>query len=62
MFDVRVSDCSSDDPRTMVFEMPKSRTFTERLPSALRVKNRFSGFRSRCTMPRACASATASIA
>jgi hypothetical protein len=44
------------------FDTPKSSTFTSPDPSVRRVRKRFAGFKSRCTMPRACASATASHA
>ncbi len=44
------------------FEIPKSRTLMLGSPSGLLVRNRFSGFMSRCTMPAACASASASHA
>ncbi len=47
---------------SVIFEMPKSRTFTSGEPSRRRVTKRFEGFRSRCTMPVACASASASQA
>jgi hypothetical protein len=40
-----------------IFEIPKSSTFTMREPSVHRARKRFSGFRSRCTTPAACASA-----
>ncbi len=49
-------------PSLVSFEIPKSRTFTQGTPSTLCVRNRFAGFRSRCTMPRLCASASASQA
>ena len=51
--DVSIACSLSDD-----LEMPKSSTFTSGLPSARRVRNRLLGLRSRCTTPRACASAT----
>ena len=43
-------------------EMPKSSTLISRAPPTVRARNRFSGLRSRWTMPAACASATASHA
>ena len=44
------------------FEMPKSSTFTMRVPFARSARNKFDGLRSRWTMPAACASAIASHA
>ncbi len=53
--------CAST-PVAGAFEMPKSSTFTSTESSMRRVAKRFAGLRSRCTMPSACASATASHA
>ena len=49
-------------PIVFIFEMPKSRTLMESVPLERRTQNMFEGFRSRWTMPSACASATASPA
>ena len=46
----------------VALETPKSRIFTTRDPSGKVAKNRFAGFKSRCTMPDLCASAMASLA
>ena len=53
MFDA----CASE-----TFEMPKSRILIVRQPGDRSVRNRFDGLMSRCTMPRACASARPSQA
>ena len=44
----------------VAFEMPKSRTLMHGEPSTPDVRKRFDGLMSRCTMPSACASASAS--
>ena len=50
-----------DDPSVPIaFAMPKSSTFTCGRPSALRVRKKFDGFRSRWMTPTECALATAS--
>ena len=53
---------SGTAPGTVTLEIPKSNTLTHGLPSTRRVTNKFAGLRSRCTMPRAWASAIASHA
>ena len=45
-----------------ILEMPKSRSFTQSVPSGRIVRKRFPGFRSRWIVPIACASASASQA
>ena len=60
--EVFVIDGAAIEPIVLSLEMPKSSTFTERSPSASRTVKRFAGLRSRCTMPAACASASASHA
>ena len=50
----------SSPPSVVSFEIPKSSSFTEGEPSALRVTKRFEGFRSRWTIPAAWTSASAS--
>ncbi len=45
-----------------ILEMPKSSTLMEGVPSGPLVRKRFSGLRSRWTMPAPCASASASHA
>ncbi len=56
------SSPGSSPPSDVSFEIPKSSSFTDGDPSALRVTKRFDGLRSRCTMPAACTSASASHA
>jgi di/tricarboxylate transporter len=51
--EVRVSESSDALPPSSDFEMPKSNTFTMRVPSARLAMNRLAGFKSRCTMPAA---------
>jgi hypothetical protein len=46
----------------VAFEIPKSSTLTSAEPTLRCVRKRFAGFRSRCTIPSACASAIASHA
>ena len=59
---VVVMSCARRPPCVVIFEMPKSSTLIESWPSARRMQKRFAGFRSRWTMPSACASAMASHA
>jgi hypothetical protein len=55
---ITVSFCPRSCP-LVNFTDPKSRSFTVS-PSAPRTRNTLSGFRSRCTKPRACAESSAS--
>ena len=52
---VSVRRGSGEPSLCAAFEMPKSSTFTRAVPSARWVRKKFEGFRSRCTMPSACA-------
>ncbi len=61
--EVRVSEPSCGLlARPVILEIPKSSTLTIGVPSVRRMRNRFAGLRSRCTIPSACASAMASQA
>ena len=53
--------CSPTSEPTGTFAMPKSSTLTKLSSSSRRTSITFSGLRSRCTMPRACARARALV-
>ncbi len=60
---VFVIPASDREPaRAVIFEMPKSSSFTRSEPSLRFARKRFAGLRSRWTIPAACASARPSHA